>query len=464
MLKHLPKLLVAIAILSITACASKKYAKQAQKYAEAGLFRDAAQMYYQSVAANPKNIDAKMGLQRTGQLLLQEKLDAFKTHYDNNATKEAVYAFIDAQNYFNQIKNVGVMLLFPSEQNVYFNDVKDKYLQSIYSQGLQTLDAEDFASSEKTFSEILSIDPAYKDSKTHFTTAKYEPLYRKAVEEFETGLYRTAYWGFHHIIGGTGNYKDAIARRAEALDNAIITVAVVPFYQSGYSASGYAQILRTKTINELNQLKSPFYKVVTDEALNSLPADGRKSLPKELLPFLSTYSQSISAHAVLTGRILGINERNEPTKTTEKRGYLKRVEEITDKTTGEKKKVTYYDKVLYHEYYQRNQSSVSFEYTLLDVKTGGILVTDVVTLSNESTVNYASYKGDTKRLIPGYWKQSDKDSPEDVVNDNNDKISALQSLLNATREIKTAQTLTSELFTETSRRVASSIENYNPEK
>lgn len=464
MCKHLPKLLAIVVVLSLTACASKKFAKQAEKYAEAGLFRDAAQMYYQSVAANPKNIDAKMGLQRTGQLLLQDKLTSFKSHYDNNATKEAVYAFIDAQNYFNQVRNVGVTLLFPAEQNVYYNDVKDKYLQTLYSQGLQTLDVEDFASSERTFSEILSIDAAYKDSKTHFTTAKYEPMYRKAVEQFETGLYRTSYWGFNQIIDGTGNYKDAIARKAEALSKAIITVAVVPFYPSSYVASGNAQVLRTKTISELTQLKSPFYKVVTDEALNTLPIDGRKSQLKDLLPFLSTYSQSILAQTVLTGRILNIAERNEPTKSTEKKGYLKRVEEVVDKTTGEKKKVTHYDKVVYHEFSQRNTASVSFEFALIDVRSGAILVTDMVTLSNESFANFASYNGDTKRLIPGYWKQADKESPEDVVNDNSDKVAALQALLGAPREIKTAQGLTAELLTNISRRVASAIENYNPEK
>lgn len=464
MLKHLPKLLTILAIVALTSCASKHYAKQAQKYAEAGLFRDAAQMYYQSVAANPKNIDAKMGLQRAGQLLLQEKLDAFKTHYDNNATKEAVYAFIDAQSYYNQVKNVGVALIFPAEQNVYFNDVKDKYLQTLYAQGLQTLDVEDFASAENTFAEVLNIDPTYKDSKTHYTTAKYEPLYRKAVDQFETGLFRSAYYGFNNIVASTGSYKDAIARKAESLSKAIITIAVVPFASPMFTSSAYAQTMRIKTINELTQLKSPFYKVVADETLNSLPNDGKKSQLKDLIPFIAMYSQSIGANTVLTGRVISVTERNEPMKSVDRKGYLRRVEETVDKTTGEKKKVTYYDKVTYLENSQRNQSSISFEYALIEVKTGAILVTDVVTLSNESSVNFASFNGDVKRLVPGYWKSAEKDSPEDTVGDTNERVSALQNLLNANREIKSAQTLTTELFTDSSRRVASAIEKYNPEK
>jgi hypothetical protein len=150
MFKQLPIFaLFVMATLAIASCASKKFYKQANKFAEAGLYRDAAQMYYQSVAANNKNIEAKLGLQRTGQLVLQEKLASFKTHFDNNATKEAVYAFIDANNYFNQIKNVGITLVFPPENNVYYEEVKEKYLHSRYADGLQTLDVEDFTSAEQ---------------------------------------------------------------------------------------------------------------------------------------------------------------------------------------------------------------------------------------------------------------------------------------------------------------------------
>jgi hypothetical protein len=460
---HLFVIVLVGALVSFS-CASKKFAKQANKYAEAGLYRDAAQMYYRSVVANNKNIEAKLGLQRTGQLVLQEKLAAFKTHYDNNAVKEAVYAYIDANSYYDQVKSVGIMLVFPPENNVYYDEVKEKYLHGRYAEGLQTLDVEDFPSAEQIFAEILKIDATYKDSKTHFTTAKYEPQYRRGIEQFNNGLYRTSYYTYNNIIAGTGNYKDAIDKRSEALSKALITINVVPFQMSHPSLASNTQILRTKSIGELSQLKSPFYKVVADEVLNQLPSDGRKSQPKDLIPFMATYSESITAKAVLTARIIRIDENNNDAQVTTKHGYIKSMIETVDKTTGEKKSVPKYDKVSYKEISQTNTSQVVFEFTLIDVKSGAILVTDAATLNNSSNIHYASYQGDTKNLIPGYWKTADKESPEDAVYDNKDKVSQLRDLLNATREIKQAEMLTNELLTDASKRMAKSIELYNPEK
>jgi hypothetical protein len=465
MFKHLPILaLLVMATLAIASCASKKFYKQANKFAEAGLYRDAAQMYYQSVAANNKNIEAKLGLQRTGQLVLQEKLATFKTHFDNNATKEAVYAFIDANNYFNQIKNVGITLVFPPENNVYYEEVKEKYLHSRYADGLQTLDVEDFTSAEQIFSEILNIDNTYKDSKNHYITAKYEPQYRRGIEQFNNGLYRTSYYTYTNIISGTGSYKDVIDRRAEALDRAMITIAVVPFQYANTSYANYANILKVKATGELNQLKSPFYKVVADEVLNTLPANGQKSQPKDLIPFLSTYSASISAKAVLTARVIRIVEKNNEATVNTKKGYIKRMVETVNKETGEKKSLPHYDKVSYKEISQTNNAQLVYEYTLIDAHTGAILVTDAGTLDQSSSIHYATYQGETKNLIPGYWKDATKESAEDAIYDNKERINQLQELLKASREIKTAQTLTNDILVQAARRIAKSVELYNPEK
>jgi hypothetical protein len=462
-MRQLLPIITILAIL-VSGCASKHYAKQAKKYDQAGLFRDAAQMYYQSVVANNKNIEAKLGLQRSGQLVLQEKLEQFKTNFDNNATKEAVYSYIDADKYFNMVKGVGVNLIFPSETKVYYDEVKEKYLSGRYAEALQALDVESFASSEAILSEILSIDNAYKDSKTHWITAKYEPVYRQANEQYNNSLYRTAYNNYNVILSGAGTYKDVADRKAQALDKAMITIAVAPFAYNFSFQSSSTQTLRAKLINELGTMKSPFYKVVSDPLISVLPVDGRKSLTAQLVPYLSINAQSFSVRAVLTGHIVKLQEVQGNLTANDRKGYLKRTEEYVDKTTGEKKSRTVYDKVVYQEYLKKNSSLVLFEYSLIDVKTGSILVSDAINLSDEAGVNYVSFQGDTKRLVPGYWKFKDKESSEDAVWDNTDQVNKLKALLDAPRDVKSAQSITADLLTQAAKKAVASIENYNPEK
>lgn len=461
MTKYTLSILLAFAIFS---CTSSRFAKQAKKYDEAGLYRDAAQMYLQSVLANGKNIDAKMGLQRSGQLLLQEKLDLFKTHYDNRSVKEAVYAYIDAESWYNQVQRVGVSLILPAENKVYYEEMKEKYLASRYSEGLQALDVEEFHGAETVFSEIISIDQAYKDSKTHWITAKYEPMYRRGVSELQGQLFRRAYYTFDEILKGTNGYKESLNLKGQALEKATITIAVAPFYYP-YSTYGLTtNTLQTKVIGELNQLKVPFYKIVNDELILSLPSGGKKSQVNELLRFISTYSQSITSRTVLTGRVSRYLDQPGSLTPVEKRGYVKREKEVVDPVTNEKKKVTVYNKVRYHELTQTNQVVITFDFALIDVKTGQIIVSDALDVVKADAIHYANYDGESNQLIPGYWKSSDKKSEEDVVYNSSSKITELQNLLHASREIKTTQALTADAIMEIAKGVASRIEKYDPEK
>ena len=450
-------------ILSLSGCASKKYANKAKKFDEAGLYRDAAQMYFQSVAANGNNIEAKLGLQRTGQLLLMEKIESFKTHYNNRADKEAVYAYIDAEKYFLQVQRVGVKLNFPPENSVYYNESKERYLGIQYNEALKALDMEEFQTAENLLSEITSIDPSFKDAKTHWITAHYEPIYRKGISFLDNRLFRSAYYSFNEIVTGVGTYKDAITLKSEALHNATITIAVAPFSYQYTLQSGVAQSLRSKTISELNAIKSPFYKVATDDVIAALPADGKKSLPALIIPYLSTFRQSIQAKTVLIGHISKFIDRPGSLKKTEKQGYLKRDEETTD-DNGLKKTITIYEKVTYQQYSQINEVTIVMEFSLIDVRTGNIVATDLITVPFKDEINYASYAGDSKKLIPGYWKYADKKAPEDNIQDNNESITQLRNLLAAKKEIRSTTTLTAEAVAMAARQIANAIENYNPER
>lgn len=131
-MKHLILLISLIFILC--ACASKRYVKKASLLENSGLYSDAANNYFNSLQKNINNIDAKLGLKRTGQLVLDDKIENFKSLYQNGSAKEAVYAYRSAEDYLKKIQGVGIKLIFPEEEKNYYREVEDTYLNQIYGE------------------------------------------------------------------------------------------------------------------------------------------------------------------------------------------------------------------------------------------------------------------------------------------------------------------------------------------
>ena len=70
--------LLALFASVLTGCAtSKSFAKKGKKLEDAGLVTEAANMYLVSLQKNRGNVDAKIGLKSTGQVVLNSMLQEF---------------------------------------------------------------------------------------------------------------------------------------------------------------------------------------------------------------------------------------------------------------------------------------------------------------------------------------------------------------------------------------------------
>ena len=187
MRKFLPIILLALAVVA-SGCASKRLAKKGLKFEEAGMYEMAAELYYQSLAANQKNVDAAVGLKKNGQRLLDEKsMQVHKAYFDGN-DKQTVYAYLDAKTYHDKVKALGVTLNLSETSQGYFDEAKPRYLQSLYSEARVLLDEEKFKESEAKFAEIKSIDPSYQGIDEHMKVAVAEPVYREGLSFLESGV------------------------------------------------------------------------------------------------------------------------------------------------------------------------------------------------------------------------------------------------------------------------------------
>ncbi|TLX75199.1 hypothetical protein E9993_09870 [Labilibacter sediminis] len=455
-MKYISILLFALLILS--GCASKRYVKKALKYENTGLYTDAAEQYYNSLVANAKNIDAKLGLQRTGQLVLDDKIDHFKAQYQNGTPKEAVYAYRSAESYFMKLKAVGVNLILSEEQKTYYKEVEDIYLNKLYQDASKALSLEEFVSSEKLFSEILSINKSYKDAQSKWVTAKYEPEYRKGNSLMQSQMYRSAYGVFNQIIAQVGTYKDCHELRSGALKLAKVTISISPFKASYSAYKPQAEQIELKVANGINAIKSPFYEVVTNKSFESDPF-------KKAYEYDRTkgFTNRVSSKATLTGVVQKYAKYNGRLGKTEKHAYLKRTEEYVDEETKVKKTRTVYDKVKYYEYRLERKVMLSMKFSMNRTDKNELVISDVFNEEEVDKLYYAEFEGDYKQLVPGTWKYMSKESDGDRVYDNSAAIENLRKMFKARKTAKSLTELENILLDSCTKSIVVQIENYKPE-
>ncbi len=447
-------------LLLLTGCASKRYVKKALELEKSGLYSSAADQYYNSLSKNINNIDAQIGLQRTGQLVLDDYIDKFKSQYQNGTPKDAVYAFKNAEEYYKKLQKVGMNLIFPEEQSVYYQEMEDTYLSKLYQEGSKALSLEEFESSEPLFAEILTLNESYKDAKSKWVIAKYEPLYRIGNDLMASQMYRSSYLSFKKIVDEVGGYENSLDLMNQTLDKAKVTIQVPDVRYNRDSYQTMALKLRSKMVNGINSLNDPLYEVVSASGKDKNAfAQGYGNV----LANITTHDANVNAKAVLQAKVINYNIYSSRLIKKEKRGYLKRTVEYEDAETHETKKKTVYDKVIYYEYEMERSVSVAVEYTMNRKDRDELAVSNVFDKQETDRICYATYEGDYKKLVPGYWKYDNKESSEDYINKNSAEVNDLRALMTERKTVLSINELEVSLMDRCVDLITADIKSYTPE-
>lgn len=444
-----------IILLSITSvilfesCATKRLLKQAAEFENAGLHAEAAESYYQVLRRDRTNIEAMTGLRRSGEFTLQRKLSAFNRAYNERKNQEAVSHYQDALSYFNRMKAVNVTLNFPSFYHDYYNEVKDVYLDDLYFEGMNLLQTDNFARAERTFRNILGLDPNYRDASEQLKIAVNEPKYRESLALMEGGNYRQAYFKLDEIIKDIGRYKDVHDLRRESLEKGTVSIAVAPIKNSS-STRNIERSLENEIITRIQNLENPFLKLIDYSQMQEVVRRRESTAVVGFTAPTATLFCEIVSFTYNAGRL----------SETKKTGWLRKRVRFTNSETGSTEFRNEYTKVQYSEFSMSRSVSMRISYRLINERTGQILNTGTRNFSASDNIHYADYDGDNDNLVPGYWKYRLVSSSEDVINDNARDVRALQGLLNARKSIKTYNSLLSEAYDESSAFVAAEIHSY----
>ena len=457
-------LTISILLISLlTSCASKRYMNKALELEEAGLITEAADLYLRSLQANDDNVDSKLGLKRTGQVVLDKKSEAFMAYYRNHQNKEAVYAYLDAQKYHDLVKRFGIDLRFSENIPAYYGEVKDIYLNDQYGKAINALNVENFDNALTLLNEIIKIDNNYRDAGKLWVTAKYEPIYRKGLNDLKSEKNRSAYYTFNEILTKNGPYKEASKLRTEAREKALIRIGIIPFSSLSLSQKNIADEMRTYITADISRQKSPFYEVIESQALKNLNNNNYSLLASLLLKNQERAPQiPRNLDAILTGKINHYSASTTPLTKTKRKAWLREINKVKHED-GTEEEVTEYKKVYYYEYSRRSLFNISISYALTNTHTKAVMVSDMIEKKLEDQISFAKFNGDHRKLVPGTWYSLTKKSIVDKVFDNSESVKELQAKFGRREELKDSYKLKKQALGEASEIIAQKIVNYNPE-
>jgi tetratricopeptide (TPR) repeat protein len=418
---------------------SRAFTKRAAKLDEAGMTTEAASSYYTALWKNRYNVDAQIGMKKTGQIVLNQKLSEWSTSRLSNDRKTVVYDFLDVVKYRDKIAKVGVDLEIPEFYKQDFEKVKIAYLHDIYEEGTSLMEEEKYEEAERVFREISVLDDGFKDTSELKDIAYLEPLYAEGVRALELERFREAHEKFDLVMERKREYKDTRELDQMALDAGRFTLAVMPF-DNATGKQGAETKAQAYVLQSLTGMGDPFLKVVDRADLDHILEEQRLGLTGVIDEETATeVGELLGADAILRGTVLSHTTQAGQKRTLTREGYesyrVKQYNRSTQKYFYETK----YKPVTYQETTQRNSARVTYQYRVVSLKTGEILASDIIEKEVVSEAHFITYGGNIETLYP---------SSGSGVNRNGSDRNELRKLYSAPREVKTTSQLADEIYVE----------------
>ena len=455
------KNLVCIFVLFLVSCTgSKKMTKRALAFEEQGMYTEAATYFLNALSRKSINIDAAMGLKRTGQLVLDDKLATFiKTHSDKQY-KNAVYAYIDATQWRSKAKVYLVTLDIPSYYEDYYSDDLAAYLSVVYDKALTHLDKEQFDLGLSYLDEILRLSPTYKDVAELKTYARLEPVYRKGNLALEIKKFRKAYY----LFSKTNSYKDSDELKDYALKEAQYPIAMLPF-ENATNITNAHKAFESQFLNLFINNKNPFIKIIDRVHIQTILNEQELGLSGLVDSQTAARAGDLfGAKALLVGRLVSMDIKKKLPKANKRKGWESYNQKEYNPDRKEYDLITKYKKVYYNEYQVNNSVNLTVEYKLISTETGEILANNLISDKREDFIRYIKYDGNTKNLYSGSWSYKLISNDSDHINNSYSDRKQIQDLLKANRTIRSTEDLKSVALKNVSFKAVNEINSYNPEE
>jgi tetratricopeptide (TPR) repeat protein len=438
-----------LVVVSLVSCKGPKYyTKLGTKQEVSGLTAEAANSYYAALMRKRSYVDAQIGMKRTGQTVLNQKMAEFGRKKTMGTAKEGVYAYLEADDYRKKISNAGVNLDVSQMYLDDFDAAKAQYVSELYEKGTMHLEREEYRDAEVTFKELTKFDPNFKDAKDLGDVAYLEPLYKDGKAMLEAGRYRSAYESLNKVLAKKSNYKNSLDLKNQSLEKGTITIALLPF-SNGTRTQNAEVNMSAYTLSALTNIKDPFLRVVDREHMMAILQEQKLQLSGVVDDATAVeVGKIVGAQVILTGTVLKYDEKRGTVNRETRTAYQSYSEKQV--SNGQEVVVTKYKPVDYSSYYGKSYCSMDAQVKLISLKTGELLRTNMITKKLEDEVYYAKSDFDKNSLFPGEGGR---------VETSSERVQSFRSLFNARREMKSVDELNAELYKSVTNEMAEQVKS-----
>ncbi len=439
-------------LLVFSSCdSSLRYIKIADKYAASANYADAADNYYTAYSLNPRNVKARQGLEKNAQLNLDIKFNMFAKFIVEESIEDALRQYNDCNLYFQNVKNTGVEIHWPSVYDKLYETNKDQFVSKQYQAGIDLMKDEKFEKAELSFKKILEFDSSYKNVSALHSQSVVEPIYDKGLKNFEQQNYKLAYKNFLQVSSINASYKNTSELLDESLKKASLPIAIIVTDKNDEKLD-LKNSLYFHVLANINKSQNPFIKVIDRN-------NSEKLLKEQELGMSGMFDHTNAAKA---GKMLGVKfflilnmgnviaEENAITATN-KIAYDYYTQEFTDKNTGQIQSEIQYRSVNFKEYSGYRKLISNIAYQLLSVETGEVVLSDIYNVEKSDYVNYFRYAGNTRNLHPSI---SSGNESSDAMN------KWIKKFTTPERSLQSSTILLNKTLEETSIKIVDSINSY----
>lgn len=444
-------------VVLLSACSgSNRMYKKGQELESAGLHEQAAMAYMDALRRDDDNIEALIALQNSARIVVDEKYGQFFRAIQEGDDRMAIQSYRDAESFRQLLTRYNVEIARPSGHEEDYNMAVERYLAVRYQEGRGALGAKDYARAESIFREMHDLREDYKDIENLLRLSQAQPQYNLAVEEFDKRNYREAYRLFDQLENRHGSFENSTEYKATSLRNGQFGLGLMEF--QNHTDHGGVEVLLASRVTRILQAKNdPFLRLIDRTMIGQLTEEQIRAMSGQSDPTTAAEAgKLLGARAILVGELVSMSVDKDETRRTRRPGYLGR--EVT-RTNSEGERVTsmVYDKVWYYDIERSSRVSAIFQYKMVDVETGEILLTNALNISESDQVSYSEYNGNTRHLYMGEWGNINEARPGDRVLRDSQSKRRLDNRLSSRQNLKSVEDLKNNLFNRMAESVAGEV-------
>jgi tetratricopeptide (TPR) repeat protein len=438
-------LMLATAAQALPAQSINRLMKRAAELEQERNYRDAVNVYNEILFRNSGHTQARSGLQRSAQFVLDDMLSLFWREYNLENFEQAIREYQNAQSFERRLAVQQVRLEWPSHYVQYFRQAREGHAKKLFMEAAKAVDSRNYAQATRLIRDMQQFDPEHPGIAQLQLAIEIDPIYNQAVEALRGNRIGEAISLLNQVSERAPDYRDTRELIQQLRNKSQLRVAVLPIEDLSRSPN-LSREISSHIVNQILALRNPLIHLIDREHMERILSEQKLGLSGLIDERTAVNAgRLMGGSTVLIGTITDFNVVEEGPQRERKTAFIRERNFFRDAWTGMQMSNFAFRETNYTEIKEEIRVTITFKYRLIAVETGRILDSDVITRSVINTTRYATYTGDPETLFPTTGNISQAE------------LQRWRQRFQTTREVKALQELVSIVQEDVAKEVATKI-------